>query len=144
MTEMTNAQADPSLGTQYQTMLILWIAMLLTTVMYLVVTLVLPRRAAPENHLLTIVFSAVAAFMVVVSFAVRSKFLSRSVETQDTQLVKSGFVVGAALCEAAAILGLLDFLIAHDRYYIVLIAFSFLGLLLQFPRGSHLVAASGG
>ncbi|HEV7473202.1 MAG TPA: hypothetical protein VGN90_04080 [Pyrinomonadaceae bacterium] len=141
---MTNGQNNPSSGAQYPTLLILWVAMLSFTLMYLVVTLILPRSSGPENHLLTIIFSAVSAFLVVVSFAVKGKVLARSVEAQDTRLVKTGIVLALALCEGAAILGLLDFLVARDRYYVVLIIFSFMGMVLHFPRRSQLVAASGG
>jgi hypothetical protein len=114
----------------------------MSVVIYFVLTFFLVPAAAPENRLLTIVFSALSAFLVVVSFAVKRKLLSRSVDSQDIYLVRVGSVVAWAICEAAALLGFLDFLVAHDRYYFVLMAFAFLGMLVQFPRRSQLVAAT--
>lgn len=138
----SNQNDQAKLDLQYRTMLILWFAFLSTIVIYLFLSIVIPRQEAPENRLLTIVFSAISAFLVVVSFAVKKKFLSRSVETQEVRLVNTGFVLAAALCEAAALLGLLDLLVAKDRYYFVLIALAFVGLLLHFPRRSFLESAS--
>ena len=127
---------------QFRTMLVLWFAFLMSIVMYLVISLVVAQAEQPANRLLTLVFSAVSAFLVVVSFAVKKRFLAQSVETQQIRLVNTGFILAAALCEAAALIGLLDLFISRDPYYVVLISISFLGLLLHFPRRSHLEAAS--
>src|SRR5882672_12842042 len=139
---MTNNQNDPAkLDSQYRVMLILWMAFLSTIFIYLFLSFVLPRHDEPANRLL-LIFNVMSPLLVATSFVVKRKFLSRSVETQDVRLVSTAFVVAAALCEAGALMGLLDLLVAHDRYYFVLIAFSLLGLLLHFPRRSHLEAAS--
>ena len=92
--------------------------------------------------MLTITFNVMSVCLVAVSFVLKRRLLSRSIEAQDVRLVNKAFIVAAALCEAGALLGLLDFLVARDRYYFVLIAFSFFGLLLHFPRRSQLEAAS--
>ena len=130
------------LDAQYRTLIILWVAFLSSIVMYVVIGLVVPRPAAAENGLLALVFSACCTFLVVVSFAVKKKFNTRAVEEQQVRLVNTGFILAAALCEAAALFGLLDLFIAHDRYYLILIAFAFLGLLAHFPRRNDLAAAS--
>lgn len=135
-------KSQVSVDSQYRTLLILWAAFLSTIVIYFSLSLVLPRHEAGENRLLTILFSAASAFLVVISFAVKKTFLSRSVKTQQVRLVNTAFILAAAFCEAAALLGLLDLLIAHDRYYFVLIAVAFVGLWLHFPRRSYLDSAS--
>ena len=140
MTNGENGQAN--VDAQYRTMLILWFAFLSTIVMYFVISLVVPRPEAAENRMLTLVLSAMSAFLVVVSFVVKRKFLSRSVDEQQIRLVNTGFVLAAAFCEGAALLGLLDLFVARDRYYFILIAVSFAGMLFHFPQRSHLIAAS--
>lgn len=127
---------------QYRTMLILWFAFLSTIVMYFVIALVIPRPEEAENRVLSILFSALSAFLVLISFAVKKKYLARSVDAQQIGLVNTAYIAAAAFCEAAALIGLLDFFIARDRYYFVLIAISFVGQLLHFPRRVHLEAAS--
>lgn len=122
-------------------MFIAWFAFLSAIVIYFLLSLVLPKHEEATNRLLTIVLSAAGAFLVVVSFPVKKSFLSRSVEAQEVRLVNTGFILAAAFCEGAALLGLLDLLIARDRYYFVLIALAFVALLLHFPRRIHLESA---
>jgi hypothetical protein len=140
---MSSKQNIPmNLDSQYRMMWILWSAFMSTIVIYFFLSVVLPGHEGPENGLLTILFSATSSLLVVGSFAVKKRFLSRSVEAQQVRLVNTGFILAAAFCEAAALLGLLDLLVARDRYYFVLIALAFVGLLLHFPRRSYLEAAS--
>lgn len=140
---MSSKQNNPaSLDGQYRTMLTAWFAFLSSIVVFFGLSFVFPRHEDAENRLLTILFNAAGAFLVVVSFAVKRNFLSRSVELQQVPLVNTGFILAAAFCEAAALLGLLDLLVAQDRYYFVLIALAFVGLLLHFPRRSYLESAS--
>lgn len=130
------------IDSRYRTLLVLWIAFLPTIAFYFVLTLLQPRADVPENRILTIVFSAISAFLVVVSFPLKKTFLSRSVETQQASLVNTGLVLAMALCEAAGLVGLLDFFIARDRYYFILLALAFVGILLHFPQRSQVEAAS--
>jgi hypothetical protein len=127
---------------QYRTLLVLWIAFQPTIAFYFVLTLLQPNREQLENRVLSLVFSAISAFLVVVSFPVKKTFLTRSVDTQQVGLVSSGLVLAMALCEAAGLLALLDFFIAHDRYYFILMALAFVGVLLHFPRRTQVEAAS--
>jgi hypothetical protein len=131
-----------SLDAQYRTLLILWFAFLSSIVVFFALSLVFPRHEDAENRLLTILFNAAGALLVVISFPVKRNFLSRSVELQQVPLVNTGFILAAAFCEAAALFGLLDLLGAQDRYYFILIALAFVGLLLHFPRRSYLESAS--
>ena len=46
--------------------------------------------------------------MVVISFAVKRRFLAQSVERQELALVQTGLIVALAMCEASALFGLVD------------------------------------
>ena len=127
---------------QYRTMLILWFAFLMTIVMYFVITLLIARQEGESNRVLTTVLSAASIAAVGSSFAVKKKFFARAIEEQQMRLVNTGFVVAAALCEVGALLGLVDFLVARDRYYFLLIGIAFLGMLLHFPKRGDLEAAN--
>ncbi|MFN2491398.1 MAG: hypothetical protein ABR501_00760 [Pyrinomonadaceae bacterium] len=132
------------LDRQYRTMMVLWLAFLSTIGVYLFLSFVLPPHEGTAGKLLPIVFSAASAFLVVVSFAVKQTFLSRSVDLQQPRLVTTGLILAAAFCEAAAILGLIDLLVVGDPYYLILILLALAGLLLHYPRRSHLESASFG
>ena len=139
---MTDIQDDQArLNSQYRTMLILWMAFLMMFVIYYFLPVFIAGHQEPINQLL-IVFNVMSPLLVVVSFFVKRRFLARSVAAQDVRLVTTGFIVAAALCEAGALFGLLDAVAAHDRYYFILIGFAMVGLVLHFPKRSHLAAAS--
>ena len=142
---MSSPQTDETnVDLQYRTLLILWAALLMSTVIYVFMTFFLARPAAAENSTLTIGLYAMGFLMVLASFVVKSSFVSRSVASQDLRLVRVGSVIAWAMCEAAALFGLIDFFVTQDRYYIVLMGLGFLGILSHMPRRSQLVAASGG
>jgi hypothetical protein len=138
----TNQNVQARLDLQYRTLLVLWVGFLMMFVIYYFLPFAIGPRPEPENRVMTIALNVLSPLLVVISFLVRRKFLSRSVATQDTRLVTTGFIVAAAFCEAGALLGLMDFLAAQDRYYFVLIFFALLGLVLHFPKRSHIEAAS--
>jgi hypothetical protein len=137
----TNQNGQAKLDSQYRTMLILWMAFLTMFVIYYFLPVAIGRYESPDK-LLLIIFNVMSPLLVVSSFFVKKNFLSRSVAAQDPRLVTTGIIAAAALCEAGALFGLLDSLVAHDLYYFILIGFALLGLVLHFPRRSHLEAAS--
>lgn len=135
-------QGKAKLDSQYRTLLVLWMGFLSMFVIYYFLPVAIGLHPTQENRVLTIVFNVMSPLLVAISFFVKRNFLSRSVATQDVRLVTTGFIVAAALCEAGALLGLLDFMAAQDRYYFILIGFAMVGLVLHFPRRVHLEAAS--
>ena len=137
-----NPKDTTRLETQHRTLLILWVAFLSSIVMYFFLTFIMPREETDTNRILTIVFSAIAVFLTGVSFVVKKKFFSRAIDEQQPRLINTGFILAAAFCEAGALFGLVDFLVAHDRYYFLPIGVAFLGLLLHFPKRNDLEAAS--
>lgn len=137
-----NHIASSRVELQHRTMLILWLAFLMTIAMYMFLTFIIPRQETSTNRLLTVVFSAISVFTVGLSFAVKKKFFARAVEQQQTSLVTTGFIMAMALSEVAALLGLVDFMVAGDRYFYLLMAISFVGLALHFPKRQDLEAAS--
>jgi F0F1-type ATP synthase membrane subunit c/vacuolar-type H+-ATPase subunit K len=140
--DMLNRQnVTEDIDSKHRTMLTLWFGFISSIVMYLVISMVLPRPEGPQNKMLNIVLGAVSAFLIGISFAVKKSFFSRAEEKQDPRLVTTGFLLAAALCEAGALVGLLDLFAGRNKYYFVLIIFSFLGLLFHFPKRSHLQSA---
>lgn len=135
------SEIKQKIDAQYRTLLILWIGFLPTIVLYFLVTLIQAAALTLENRLMTIIFSGVAVFLVIVSFAVRKALLTQAAQKQQPSSVTTAFIIGVALCEAAGLLGLLDYFVAHDRYYLLLLALALVGMLLHFPRRRDVEAA---
>ena len=137
---------DVDLNKQYQTMLTLWFALLMSVVMYVVfVQIAAPPIANaenPGNSPLIIGLTVLGAMFVLVSFVVKRKLLDQSVEKQDLAMVQKAMIVALALCEVSALLGLLERFVFGNREYYLLFILAALGDLFHFPRRSQLEAAS--
>jgi hypothetical protein len=86
--------------------------------------------------------TVVGTFTVIVSTAIKQRFLAQSGDQQRLELVQTGYIVGFALCEFAALFGLLDRMVTGNRYYYVLFVIALIGMALHWPRRDHLLAAS--
>jgi len=127
---------------RYQTMVILWFALLMSVAMYFVVSQLAPPAIAPPNSILTFTLTAMGTFLVGISFVVKQKLLRRSVDEQDLSLVQKALVIACAICEAAALLGLVERFAVSGRDYLLLFVIAAAGIALHFPRRSQLEAAS--
>ena len=126
---------------RYQTLLVLWFALFMSVVMYFIFSLVVPltnEPSNPPNPALVIALMVLGFLLVLLSFVVKSKLLERSVEKQDPAFVQKALVVACALCEASALLGLMERFLIGYRYYYFLFLFSAAGIALHFPRRNQL------
>jgi len=135
------------LDTRYRTMLILWFSLLMSVVMFFVMTIVIgpvpfnEERDAPSSVVL-FALAAVGTFLVVLSFAVKRKMLQRSIEKQGVMLVQQALVLACAMCEVSALFGVVErFMIGSGDHYLLFLV-SAVGLALHFPKRNHLLAAS--
>jgi len=132
------------LDARFRVILILWFALLSSVVVYILVSLVIQRPNVDdgENRTLTFVITVVGTVAVIVSTALRRRFLAKSVDLQRLELVQTGYIVALALCEFAALLGLVDRMVTGNRYYYVLFVIALIGMALHWPRRDHLLPAS--
>jgi hypothetical protein len=134
------------LDKRYQTILTLWAALLMSVAMYFVfVQFIFPGMlspADPRNSLLIFGLIGAGALFVIASFFVKGKLLAGSVEKQDVGLVQKAVVVACAMCEVAALLGVVAGLVLKSRVSYLLFLMAAAGVVLHFPRRSQLEAAS--
>ncbi|HEY2972095.1 MAG TPA: hypothetical protein VGJ48_06245 [Pyrinomonadaceae bacterium] len=138
---------ESNLDKRYQTLVTLWFALLMSIGMYFLFSVfVAPGRSNeagnPPSSLLIIALTALGTLLVIVSFPVKRKFLERSVEKQDVNLVQKGLVISCAICEVSALLGLLERFVIGNREYYLLFLIAAAGTAFHFPRRSQLEAAS--
>ena len=142
-----NQNTQPNIDARYRTMLTLWFALLMSIGMYFVFSLFVgPENGndpdAAPNTVFTVVLTALGAFLVLLSFVVKRKFLERSVERQEMELVQKGLVIACAMCEVSALLGLVERFLINSREYYLLFLVAAIGTALHFPRREHLLAAT--
>jgi len=141
---MQPEEARTQLEARYRTMLILWAALLVSVGLYFALSVFVakPDSEDPPSRTLTFALTAIGVLLVMVSFAVKQKFLTQAEQNQAPSLVQTGLIIALAFCEAAALLGLLDFFTTGNRYYFVTFVVALVGMLLHFPRRNQLAAAS--
>jgi hypothetical protein len=126
-----------------RTMRTLWLAMLMSIVMYYVFTLFAgrPPDLAPNNTLFLVLVSA-AVLTTLISFPIKHWLVNKAIDQQQVQMVQQGYIVAWAVTEIGALLGLLDFFMTGDRYYYVTFIIAACGQILHSPKREHLVNAS--
>jgi hypothetical protein len=134
---------EPDFDKRYQTLIVLWFALLTSIGMYFVISLIVAapindQSGQPPNSTLVITLMLLGFLVVIGSFAVKSKLLRRSVEKQDVSLVQKSLVIACAMCEVSALLGLMERFLIGYRYYYFLFLFSAVGIALHFPRRTQL------
>lgn len=150
---MMNSQASqPVAGggfdARLRTMRILWGAYLMTIVIYVVVSALFmsPLYITFEGPVNTTTLTALAAAgltSVAVSFLLKGRFYARAAEQGSPAKFQTGFIVAAALCEVAGLLGFVGLFVSHSAESFLLFAIGALGLMLHFPRRVQLAAAYG-
>jgi F0F1-type ATP synthase membrane subunit c/vacuolar-type H+-ATPase subunit K len=140
-----NQPSQPSAGSRFRGLMIIWGLQLLSLAFLSVPALALGATARAEtNQIMLAAFAAAGLACVGVSFIVKASFVARGAVLQRPDLVTNGYVIAFVLCEACALLGLvLRFLMgARDGFYFF--GAAALGFLLNVPRRRHVEDASGG
>jgi hypothetical protein len=134
------------LNQRYQTMLILWFALLMSIALYFVYLQFAPLPANdpgdPRNSSLIVGFTALGTVVVIASFLVKRKLLKRSIDKQDPLLVQKAMIVALAMCEVCALLGVIERLVIGYREYYLLLILAAVADVFHMPRRSQLEAAS--
>lgn len=136
---------------EYQTLVVLWLALLGSQVVFLLMVYMLEPRlfsidlSTPflsDQPLIILVFAIFAIVLLVLSFVFRRQHMARAAIDGDTGCVQTGLVLGCVLSEGVSLLGLLLALVFAYPYFYVWFAAGILGILLHFPRKGSLDAAT--
>ena len=104
---------------------VLWLVMAMSIVMYFVVIQMVKPTRAQENPTLVTALLIAALVLVAASFPVKSRLRAQS--------EKSALLVALALCEAAALCGLVIWFSTAWPYYYVFLLLGLAGQAMHFP-----------
>lgn len=139
----TPNNAQTNIEQRMRTVRILWLALLFSVGLYYLLTMFMGRPENLEaNHTVSLALLAGGVSTMLVSFLVKSKLINRAIEQRQVQQVQQGYIVAWAMCEVAALFGLMDFFMTSDPYFYVLFVLAALGELLHYPRREHFENAS--
>lgn len=111
----------------------LWLAMLVSVAMYFVVVSMLPPATPTENPALVNGLLVAALGMVAASFAAKAR-LSQAAGTDDLKRKQMGLVVPLAMCESAAVLGVVVWFVTGSPRYSWFLVIGIAGILLHYPK----------
>jgi hypothetical protein len=137
------------LDARYRTIVIMWLALLISMGLYVFLTRVagppartnLSSEAVETNRMILWGCAAAGVLTFLLSFVLKGRFLKQSVEKHDVRIVQSGTVIALALCEATCLFGLLAYFMTGNLYAYLLFGLAIFGMLLHFPRKAHLLDA---
>jgi hypothetical protein len=142
-TQPDQSNQQEKIELRIRTMRTLWLALVLSVVMYFVFTIFVGRNEnATLNNTLSLTLIVVALSAVLISFLLKNKLVNRAVEQQQVPMVQQAYVVTWAIAEVGALLGLLDFFVTGNPYYYVPMLIAAAGQLLHYPRREHVENAA--
>ena len=135
----------------YKTLVILWFALLMSQVMFLVVIFFAKpeifkfdwtKPILGENAVIVILFAVLALANFGLSFVMKKRSYEQSVAEQKVALVQTGLIIACALCEAISLLGMVLAFAFSYQYFFLWFALGILGIILHFPRRDDVIAAN--
>ncbi len=121
----------------HRTLLIIWTMLLMSVIGFLVFTVFVPSNATGDM-VISIVLIVLGCSNVSLSFTFKRVLLKKSIETRDVQFVLRAYIVALALCESAALFGILIHFVTGSASFYVAFAVGVIGILLHFPQKKHL------
>jgi len=132
-----NSDNSVTIDARYRVLVILWFGIIMSVLMFLVVIVVVPTQVN-KNPTLTLLLNGLGLVPVAASFLLKQVLLAQSAKQQRSDLVQTAYILSFALCEVAALLGLMDHFLTGSRYFYLGFMIAGFGLLLNFPRKRHL------
>jgi hypothetical protein len=131
------------LDARYRTLLILWLAILFSVMLFFVMTRFIGIPVEVEGNMILVpILLALSILTLALSFVLKRRFYSQAIDRQSPAMLQTGLIVALALCEVTALFGLIIFFVTGCHYYYLFFVLSVLGMLLHMPRREPLRAAS--
>ena len=126
----------------YQSLRIIWLAMLTSVVTLFIITLLMqPRVGKAPVVFWTLLVFGLAAFGA--SFVVKQMLLKQAVGKHSLGTVRVAYVAAYAFCDATALFGIAAYFATGVEYYYFFFVLSGFGMLLHKPQRDDLLAAMG-
>ena len=134
-------EAEAKVAARYRVFLVLWIGILMSVVLFLVLALAVASTGV-ANPMLTYSLVGIGLVVVIVSVLLKQRLVKQAIERREIQSLQSAYIIGMALCESAALFGLLDHFVTGSNISWFSFLFALTGMVLHFPKKDHLRAVS--
>ena len=128
---------DPAAESDYRRRFILWIVMAFSVVMYMVVLRLVTPADPQENPTLVTILLIACVALIAASYVMKRRLLARTDLVNVAARTRAADIMALVLCEAAALLGVVDwFTTGWSRSYVFL-ALGLAGILSHYPERQH-------
>lgn len=134
-------EAEAKVAARYRVFLVLWFGIFMSIVLFLVLALAVTSTGA-ANPMFSYSLAGIGLTVVIVSVLLKNRLLKQALEKREVQSLQSAYIIGMALCESAALFGLLDHFVTGSNICWFNFLFAVTGMLLHFPKKDHLRAVS--
>jgi len=141
METVTPQEIESRVAARYVVFLILWFALLMSVMIFLGIVLIMGSQGT-ANPMLSYALLGVGVMTVIGSFLLKQQLTRKAIGNYDAAALQSAHITSLALCEAAALFGLLDRFVTASNTSWLLFAVAIMGILLHFPRKDPLRAVS--
>jgi hypothetical protein len=141
METLSPQQVEARVEARHKVFLILWFALFVSVMLLFVLVLVAGSKGTP-NPTLSYALLGVGSMTVLVSFLLKQQMVTKAISKNDVAALQSAHIVSLALCESAALLGVMDRFTTGSQTSWLLFAIAAIGILLHFPRKDHIRAVS--
>jgi hypothetical protein len=141
MQTISPQELEARVDARYRVFLILWVALFISVTLFLALALAAGIQGTP-NPALSYGLLAIGLITVLVSFLLKQQLVRKAIEKTDVASLQSAYITSFALCESAALFGLLDRFATASNTSWFLFAIAAGGMLLHVPKKDHLRAVS--
>jgi predicted MFS family arabinose efflux permease len=141
METLSPQQVEARVEARHKVFLILWFAILVSVMLLLVLVLVAGSNGV-ANPTLSYALLGVGAMTVAVSFLLKQQGVQKAINNNDIAALQSAQIISLALCESAALMGVLDRFVTASSTGWLLFAIAAIGIFLHFPKKEHIQAVS--
>ena len=136
--------ASNKAAARYRGLLVIWGMQFVTLVVFVALTRFVEIAPAPDDDSMRAqLFEVLGGASLALSFVLKRMLLRRAAITQRPDVTTTAYVLAFALCELAAILGLVNYFLSGVPI-VLLFVLAAIGLLLHFPRRANIEAATPG
>lgn len=134
-------QVEARVEARHKVFLILWFALFVSVMLFLVLVIVVGSKGTP-NPTLSYVLLGIGSMTVLVSFLLKQQMVTKAINNNDIAALQSAYIVSLALCESGALFGVMDRFMTASQTSWFLFAIAALGMLLHFPKKDQIRAVS--
>ena len=134
MTSMHGQDPEKTAEAQHRMQRVLWAAMTSFIPVYFLLAQVVQPQVSQEYSTIVTILLVLAIGQVAASFSIKSLLRARTDRGDKSGGEQTAFIVALALCESAALFGIVAWFVAGYPQYYLFMLIGLAGMLLHYPK----------